>query len=156
MARLMTGDVAGADSIAKQGSGELASSAEWLWVSGRRKEAYTKLAAQAAGSDESRSAGASVCPSRGVGAAAESTAGAAAEMAQKAASVGAQLMAGTVAAVRVRDAAAGDSGRMGRSRRAVLSERSAEFAEGLCAGVCAACERPLRGGGSGIETTGGA
>ena len=49
MARLMTGDVAGADSIAKQGSGELASSAEWLWVSGRRKEAYTKLAAQAPG-----------------------------------------------------------------------------------------------------------
>jgi Flp pilus assembly protein TadD len=47
VARLMTGDVAGADSIAKQDA--LGSTGEWLWVSGHRHEAYAKLAAEAAG-----------------------------------------------------------------------------------------------------------
>jgi tetratricopeptide (TPR) repeat protein len=41
MARLMSGDVAGTDAILKGGGG-----AEWLWATGRRKEAYQKLAAQ--------------------------------------------------------------------------------------------------------------
>jgi Flp pilus assembly protein TadD len=99
MARLMTGDVAGADSIAKQGSGELASSAEWLWVSGRRKEAYTKLAAQAPGLSN-RDLQARAYAHLAVWALLLNDRRAAAEMAQKAASMGAQLMAGTVAAVR--------------------------------------------------------
>lgn len=47
MARLMTGDVAGADGIARQGKGELASSAEWMWLSGRRREAFARLSAEA-------------------------------------------------------------------------------------------------------------
>jgi tetratricopeptide (TPR) repeat protein len=47
VARLMTGDLAGAESIAKQGSGEMASRPEWLWISGRRKEAYEALATKA-------------------------------------------------------------------------------------------------------------
>jgi Flp pilus assembly protein TadD len=49
MARLMTGDVAGADGVAKQGSEQLAGSADWLWLTGRRKEAVAKLSASAPG-----------------------------------------------------------------------------------------------------------
>jgi tetratricopeptide (TPR) repeat protein len=47
MAHLMTGDVAGADAIA--GQGPLAATAEWQWISGRRKQAFAKLSAEAAG-----------------------------------------------------------------------------------------------------------
>ena len=117
MARLMTGDVAGADSVAKQGSGELASSAEWLWVSGRRKEAYTKLAAQAAGLRIA------ICrrelmPTRGLGDAAEQTATRGAEMAQKAARQATPANGRSGGRGAVRDAAAGDSGRMAGARRA--------------------------------------
>jgi len=48
MARLMTGDVAGADAIAKK-SESLASSADWMWLSGRREQAVAKLSAEAPG-----------------------------------------------------------------------------------------------------------
>jgi tetratricopeptide (TPR) repeat protein len=47
MAHLMTGDVAGADAVAKK-SEALASSAEWLWLSGRREQAFAKLSSDAA------------------------------------------------------------------------------------------------------------
>lgn len=47
MAHLMTGDVAGATAIAKQGSGILAGSAEWLWLTGQHKEAFAKLSTDA-------------------------------------------------------------------------------------------------------------
>ena len=40
----MTGDVAGANAIVKGGGG-----AEWLWATGRRKEAFTKLAREVEG-----------------------------------------------------------------------------------------------------------
>lgn len=43
MARLMTGDVGGADAIL----GEKAGNADWLWLSGRRKEAFARLSAEA-------------------------------------------------------------------------------------------------------------
>jgi tetratricopeptide (TPR) repeat protein len=42
MARLMTGDAAGADAILADKS----NTADWLWFTGRRKEAYAKLAAE--------------------------------------------------------------------------------------------------------------
>ncbi len=44
MARLMTGDTAGANAIMKGAGG-----AEWLWATGRRKEAFAKLAAEVTG-----------------------------------------------------------------------------------------------------------
>jgi Flp pilus assembly protein TadD len=47
MARLMTGDVAGADGVLKQGAEALASSPEWLWLGGRRSQAFAVLAAHA-------------------------------------------------------------------------------------------------------------
>ena len=99
MAHLMTGDVAGADSVAKQGSGELASSAEWLWVSGRRQEAYTKLAGQAPGLTN-RDLQARAYAHLSVWALLLNNRGAATEMAQKAAMAGAPSMAGAVTAVR--------------------------------------------------------
>src|SRR5262249_37193278 len=43
-ARLMTGDVAGANAIL----GGKSSGAEWLWLTGQRKQAYIKLAAEVA------------------------------------------------------------------------------------------------------------
>jgi Flp pilus assembly protein TadD len=43
MARLMTGDVAGADSI----MGDKSGGADWLWLTGRRQEAFTKMSADA-------------------------------------------------------------------------------------------------------------
>jgi tetratricopeptide (TPR) repeat protein len=46
-AHLMTGDVAGADALYRQYSGAATHQAEWLWISGRRKQAYELLAAQA-------------------------------------------------------------------------------------------------------------
>lgn len=46
VAHLMTGDVTGADAIAKK-SDALASSADWLWLSGRREQAFAKLSADA-------------------------------------------------------------------------------------------------------------
>jgi tetratricopeptide (TPR) repeat protein len=46
MAHLMTGDVAGADAVAKK-SEALASSADWLWLSGKREQAVAKLSADA-------------------------------------------------------------------------------------------------------------
>jgi tetratricopeptide (TPR) repeat protein len=48
-ARLMTGDVAGADALYRQYQGAGVHQAEWLWISGRRKQGYDMLAAQAAG-----------------------------------------------------------------------------------------------------------
>jgi len=48
-ARLMTGDMAGADALYQQYRGAGAHQAEWLWISGRRKRAYDMLAAQAPG-----------------------------------------------------------------------------------------------------------
>jgi tetratricopeptide (TPR) repeat protein len=47
-AHLMTGDVAGADGLYRQYSGAGAHQAEWLWISGRRKQGYDLLAAQVA------------------------------------------------------------------------------------------------------------
>ena len=44
IARLMTGDVAGANAIMKGTGG-----ADWLWITGQRKEAYSRLAGEAAG-----------------------------------------------------------------------------------------------------------
>jgi len=49
VARLMTGDVAGADTLYHQYRGAEPHQAEWLWISGRRKQAYEMLAAQAQG-----------------------------------------------------------------------------------------------------------
>jgi Flp pilus assembly protein TadD len=43
MARLMTGDVAGASAILA----DKANTADWIWLAGRRKEAYARLAAEA-------------------------------------------------------------------------------------------------------------
>jgi Flp pilus assembly protein TadD len=43
MARLMTGDVAGANSI----MGDKSGGADWLWVTGRRQEAFAKLSGDA-------------------------------------------------------------------------------------------------------------
>jgi Flp pilus assembly protein TadD len=48
MAHLMTGDVAGADAVAKK-SEALSTSADWLWLSGRRAQAFAKLSAEAPG-----------------------------------------------------------------------------------------------------------
>jgi len=48
-AHLMTGDVPGADALFHQYTGAAAHQAEWLWISGRRKQAYEMLAAQAPG-----------------------------------------------------------------------------------------------------------
>ena len=50
MARLMTGDVAAADGLLKGRGG-----AEWLWATGRRKEAYAKLASEVEGGRKPRS-----------------------------------------------------------------------------------------------------
>jgi Flp pilus assembly protein TadD len=46
-ARLMTGDVAGANTILGDG----AASADWLWLTGRRKQAFDRLSADAAGAN---------------------------------------------------------------------------------------------------------
>jgi tetratricopeptide (TPR) repeat protein len=48
-AHLMTGDVAGADALYRQYSGAAMHQAEWFWITGRRKQAYAMLAAQAPG-----------------------------------------------------------------------------------------------------------
>lgn len=48
-AHLMTGDVAGADALYREYRGAGPHQAEWLWISGRRKQAYDMLAAQAPG-----------------------------------------------------------------------------------------------------------
>jgi tetratricopeptide (TPR) repeat protein len=49
VARLMTGDIVGADALYQQYRGAGAHHAEWLWFSGRRKQAYEMLNAQAPG-----------------------------------------------------------------------------------------------------------
>jgi Tfp pilus assembly protein PilF len=47
MARLMTGDVAGADALFNQYPAAARHRTEWLWVSGRRRQAYQALMAEA-------------------------------------------------------------------------------------------------------------
>jgi Flp pilus assembly protein TadD len=47
-AHLMTGDVAGADGIYQGYRGAAQHQAEWLWISGRRRQGYDMLAARAA------------------------------------------------------------------------------------------------------------
>ena len=48
-AHLMTGDVAGADALFHQYVGAGVHQAEWLWITGRRKQGFDMLAEQAAG-----------------------------------------------------------------------------------------------------------
>lgn len=49
LARLMTGDVTGADALYQPYKAADIHRAEWLWLSGRRKEGYSMLSGQAAG-----------------------------------------------------------------------------------------------------------
>ncbi len=49
MARLMTGDIAGADLLYARYPGAALHRAEWLWLSGRRRQGYATLAAQVSG-----------------------------------------------------------------------------------------------------------
>ncbi len=83
MARLMTGDVAGADALYRQYPAAAAHQAEWLWLSGRRRQGYEALVAQAPGLP-SRDAQAVAYAELAIWSAIEGDRGAAAAMAQKA------------------------------------------------------------------------
>ncbi|HLH17363.1 MAG TPA: hypothetical protein VKX45_09095 [Bryobacteraceae bacterium] len=99
MARLMSGDVAGADAIWRQYPAAATHQAEWLWLSGRRRQGYEALAGQAP-KFASRDAQAVAYAELAIWSAMEGDHGAAAAMAQKAGEAAGTASSGIAALAR--------------------------------------------------------